>query len=93
RPSRLPRTAQARREEEEAHRVEEEAEREWRGLSPEARIHRALQVAHLLLRSRASVGEMEDLARLMRQGVLDPKTLIEELKEASSRGTLEEWLQ
>ncbi|SDF48490.1 Plasmid replication initiator protein [Thermus arciformis] len=91
-PSPNARRAQARLEEEEARRVEEEAEREWQSLPKDARVRRALQVAQLVLRSRVSVGELEDLARLMEEGVLDPKNLVEELKEASARGTLEDWL-
>ncbi len=91
-PSPNARRTQARLEEEEARRVEEEAEREWQSLPKDARVRRALQVAQLVLRSRVSVGDLEDLARLMEEDVLDPKALVEELKEASARGTLEEWL-
>ncbi|MGC8968130.1 MAG: replication initiator protein A [Thermus sp.] len=91
-PSPTARRTQARLEEEEARRVEEEAEREWQSLPKEARVRRALQVAQLVLRSRLSVGELEDLARLMEEDVLDPKALVEELKEASARGALDEWL-
>lgn len=91
-PSPQARRTQARLEEEEARRVEEEAEREWQSLPKDARVRRALQVAQLVLRSRVSVGDLEDLARLMEEEVLDPKALVEELKEASARGTLDEWL-
>jgi plasmid replication initiation protein len=87
------RRVQAKVEEEEARRIEEEAEREWQSMPKEAQVRRALQVAQLLLRSRLSVGDLEDLTRLMETGVLEPKRVVEELKEAAAQGTLEEWVQ
>ncbi|WP_038045158.1 replication initiator protein A [Thermus caliditerrae] len=92
-PSPLPKRAQAHREEEEARRIEEEAEREWQSMPKEAQVRRAVQVAQLVLRSRISVGELEELTRLLEAGALEPKALVEELKRAASEGRLEEWLQ
>jgi hypothetical protein len=59
----------------------------------EAQVRRALQVAHLVLRSRVSVGELEDLARLMEVGALEPRRLVEELKEALAVNKLDDWLE
>ncbi len=87
------RRVQAKVEEEEARRIEEEAEREWQNMPKEAQVRRAVQVAQLLLRSRLSVGDLEDLTRLMEEGVLEPRRLVEELKEAAAQGALEEWVQ
>lgn len=92
-PSPLPKRAQAHREEEEARRIEEEAEREWQSMPKEAQVRRAVQVAQLVLRSRISVGELEELTRLLEAGALEPKALVEELKRAAGEGRLEEWLQ
>jgi plasmid replication initiation protein len=91
-PARTPRR-QALAEEEEARRLEEEAEREWKSLPKEAQIRRALQVVQLVLRSRVSVGEVEELTRRMEEGKLDPKALVEELKAAAAGGRLEAWLE
>ncbi|GLV48961.1 hypothetical protein TJA_20640 [Thermus sp. LT1-2-5] len=87
------RRVQAKVEEEEARRIEEEAEREWQNMPKEAQIRRAVQVAQLLLRSRLSVGDLEDLTRLMEEGLVEPRRLVEELKEAAAQGSLEEWVQ
>ncbi|MEZ0322340.1 MAG: replication initiator protein A [Thermus sp.] len=87
------RRVQAKVEEEEARRIEEEAEREWQNMPKEAQVRRAVQVAQLLLRSRLSVGDLEDLTRLMEGGALEPRRFVEELKEAAAQGTLEEWIQ
>ncbi len=84
---------QAVQEEEEARRLEEEAAREWAAMPLEAQVRRALQVAHLVLRSRVSVGELEDLARLMEAGALEPRRLVEELKEALAVNKLDDWLE
>ena len=84
---------QAVQEEEEARRLEEEAAREWAAMPIEAQVRRALQVAHLVLRSRVSVGELEDLARLMEAGALEPRRLVEELKEALAVNKLDDWLE
>jgi len=92
RAKRLPRK-QAVQEEEEARRLEEEAAREWAAMPFEAQVRRALQVAHLVLRSRVSVGELEDLARLMEAGALEPRRLVEELKEALAVNKLDDWLE
>ncbi len=86
-----PRRAQPPEAAEEA--VEEEAAREWETLPLEARIRRALQVVHLVLRSRITVGELEELARRMEGGLLDPKGLVEELKEALAEGRVGDWLE
>ena len=59
----------------------------------EAQIRRALQVAQLVLRSRISVGELEDLSRLMESGALEPRQVVEELKEALAQDRLEGWLE
>jgi len=83
---------QAAQEEEEARRLEEEAAREWAAMPLEAQVRRALQVAQLLLRSRVSVGELEDLARLMESGALEPRQLVEELKEALATNELDSWI-
>lgn len=94
RPPRLrkPAKRQAAQEEEEAKRLEEEAAREWAEMPLEAQVRRALQVAQLVLRSRISVGELEDLARLMETGVWDPRQVVEELKSATAAGDVEAWL-
>jgi len=94
RPPRLrkPAKRQAAQEEEEAKRLEEEAAREWAEMPLEAQVRRALQVAQLVLRSRISVGELEDLARLMETGVWDPRQVVEELKSATAAGDVETWL-
>jgi plasmid replication initiation protein len=92
RAKRLPRK-QAVQEEEEVRRLEEEAAREWAAMPLEAQVRRALQVAHLVLRSRVSVGELEDLARLMEVGALEPRRLVEELKEALAVNKLDDWLE
>lgn len=76
-----------------ARRLEEEAEQEWQSLPREAQVRRALQVAQILLRQRARVGDLEDLNRELEEGRLDPKKLVEELKEAAAKGALEEWIQ
>ena len=76
--------------EKEARRPEEEAEREWQSFPREAQIRRALQVVHLILRSRVSIGEVEELARRMEQGSLNPKALLDELKTAAAEGRLED---
>ncbi|WP_117236612.1 replication initiator protein A [Thermus sediminis] len=83
---------QAAQEEEEARRLEEEAAQEWAAMPLEAQIRRALQVANLVLRSRVSVGELEDLARLMETGAVEPRRLVEELKEALAANKLDDWL-
>lgn len=62
------------------------------GNALEAQVRRALQVAQLVLRSRISVGELEDLARLMETGVWDPRQVVEELKSATAAGDVEAWL-
>ena len=80
-------------EEAEARRLEEEAAREWAEMPREAQIRRALQVAQLVLRSRISVGELEDLSRLMESGALEPRQVVEELKEALAQDRLEGWLE
>ncbi|MER3537515.1 MAG: plasmid replication initiator protein, partial [Thermus sp.] len=76
--------------EKEARRPEGEAEREWQSFPREAQIRRALQVVHLILRSRVSIGEVEELARRMEQGSLNPKALLDELKTAAAEGRLED---
>lgn len=83
---------QAAQEEEEARRLEEEAAREWAAMPLEAQVRRAMQVANLVLRSRVSVGELEDLARLMESGAIEPRRLVEELKEVLAANKLEDWL-
>ncbi|BBL83445.1 replication initiator protein A [Thermus thermophilus] len=91
--TRRPAKRQAAQEEAEARRLEEEAAREWAEMPREAQIRRALQVAQLVLRSRISVGELEDLNRLMESGALEPRQVVEELKEALAQDRLEGWLE
>ena len=88
-----PAKRQAAQEEAEARKLEEEAAREWAEMPREAQIRRALQVAQLVLRSRISVGELEDLSRLMESGALEPRQVVEELKEALAQDRLEGWLE
>ena len=91
--TRRPAKRQAAQEEAEARKLEEEAAREWAEMPREAQIRRALQVAQLVLRSRISVGELEDLSRLMESGALEPRQVVEELKEALAQDRLEGWLE
>lgn len=81
------------RQQEEARRMEEEADQEWNNLPRETQIRRALQGAQFLLRSRITVGDLEDLSRLMEEGKLEPKAVMEGLTQALKAGQIEEWIQ
>ena len=92
----LPASAQASRKRQEAleaQRMEEEAQQEWESLPKEVQVRRALQAVQLMVRSRISVGELEDLSRAMEEGRLDPKGVLEGLSRAFTSGKTEEWLQ
>lgn len=81
------------RQQEEARRMEEEADQEWNNLPRETQIRRVLQGAQFLLRSRITVGDLEDLSRLMEEGRLEPKAVMEGLTQALKAGRIEEWIQ
>lgn len=87
------RSSLARLEVKEAKRIEEEADEEWKSLPKEVQVRRTLQAAQLMLRTRISVGELEDLSRLMTEGRMDPKEVMDSLTKAFTSGYIKEWLQ
>lgn len=72
--------------------VPEETGPAWEDLPPEAQRSRALRTLDLLYRRRLSVGDLEDIARLLEAGRLDPKALVEEGQRAFLEGRAEAWL-